>query len=166
MSARLEESVAEILVIDDMSTDMLALSEALSGDGYAVRRVCGTEAAMRGLDAARPDLILLGSNAQDAFDFCGNLKAVAEFARIPVIFLSAQDETHKKITAFEVGCVDYIVKPFAVDEILARVRFHLKQKHERDVLGFRAGHDVLTGLPNRSLLIDLLQQAVSYAERY
>ncbi|HEY8027628.1 MAG TPA: EAL domain-containing protein [Burkholderiaceae bacterium] len=168
MSAGFEIAQAEILIVDDMSMDAGALLDLLGGDSHRIRLANNSETALLAIGAAVPDLILLGVNAveSDGLDLCRSLKTKAEYAAIPVIMLSAHDDVRKKIAAFDLGCVDFLVKPFAVEEIRARIHFQLRQKRERDLLGFRAGHDPLTGLPNRNLLLDRLHQAVSYAERY
>ncbi|MBV8634103.1 MAG: EAL domain-containing protein [Burkholderiaceae bacterium] len=170
MSARLEVPTAEILIVDDVSTEAKqfsdALADALSRQGHAVRCAAGGNGALVEIGRVKPDLILLSCSAPDAGEFCAGIKAMSEFVGIPVIFLSDSDDVQKKLHAFEVGCADYLVKPVSPDEVCARVRLQLKQKRERDLLGFRAGHDALTGLPNRNLLVDRLRQAISYAERY
>jgi diguanylate cyclase (GGDEF)-like protein len=166
MSARLEASIAEVLIVDDVLTEVDELTDALGQQGHAVRVVGSGNSALIEIGRLAPDLILLACAATEAFEFCSNLKAMAEFAGIPVIFLSGQDDVQQKLKAFELGCADHLVKPVSSTEICARVKLQLKQKRERDDLGFRVGHDALTGLPNRNLLVDRLHQAVSYAERY
>ena len=168
MSARSEISNAEILIVDDRSMDAYELQNLLGRDSHNVRLASDCDAALQAIEAATPDLILLNANATDStsLDLCRILKSKAEFAGIPIVFLSPLDNLQTKIAAFELGCVDFVVRPFAIEEFRARIHFQLKQKRERDLLGFRAGHDPLTGLPNRNLLIDRLHQAVTYAERY
>lgn len=168
MTMHADAEIEKILIVDDASSNAGSLSEILDGRGYAVRVVASGDFVLKSIDLDPPDLILLDVGKPDTagFEMCRNLQSMAQTAEIPVIFISATDDTHSKVTAFELGCVDYVTKPYAADEILARIQYHLKQKREHDLLGFRAGHDALTGLPNRNLLIDRLQQAVSYAERY
>ncbi|HSY28611.1 MAG TPA: diguanylate cyclase, partial [Burkholderiaceae bacterium] len=168
MLVHADVEIDEILIVDDTSSNAQPLSDHLGDCGYAVRVVANAALALKSINLAAPDLILIdvGNAESDGFAICRSLKAISQYAEIPVIFVSAMDSTLNKVTAFELGCVDYVTKPYALDEMKARIHFHLKQKHERDLLGFRAGHDALTGLPNRNLLIDRLQQAVSYAERY
>ncbi len=165
MSARMEVAIAEILIVDDVLTEADELADALGRQGHGVRCVGDSSAALIEIARLVPDLIFL-SSVPDAFDFCRSLKSLAEFAGTPVVFLARQDEVQYKLKAFEVGCADCLVKPVSPEEICARVQLQLKQKRERELLGFRAGHDALTGLPNRNLLVDRLHQAVSYAERY
>lgn len=158
----------EVLIVDDKSSGAGALSATLDGCGYAVRVVDSCALALESIELKVPDLLLLdlGNPDIEGFEICRALKMSARTAGISIVFVSAEDDSRSKVCAFESGCADYITKPYALDEFLARIQFHLKQKRERDLLGFRAGHDPLTGLPNRNLLIDRLQQAVSYAERY
>ena len=172
MSTRSEianvETGAEILIVDDQSMDADVLLGLFGGDSHKVRLCADHAAALQAIEAAAPDLILLNANAGDSngLDLCRSLKSRAEYAGIPVVFLSPKDDLQTKIAAFELGCVDFVVVPFAIEEFRARIHFQLKQKRERDLLGFRAGHDPLTGLPNRDLLVDRLHQAVTHAERY
>ncbi|HEX7644473.1 MAG TPA: EAL domain-containing protein [Noviherbaspirillum sp.] len=166
MSAHSEAAIAEILLVDDVATELDDLTDALGQQGHAVRVASSGNGIMAEIGRLPPDLILLACATAEAVEFCRNIKSVAELAGIPVIFLAEQDDVQQKLRAFELGCADYLVKPFSAMEVCARVSLQLKQKREREVLGFRAGHDALTGLPNRNLLIDRLHQAVSYAERY
>jgi len=75
-----------------------------------------------------PDLILLDINMPEmnGYEVCERLKAARELADIPVIFLSALNETADKVKAFRSGAVDYISKPFQFEEVTARVETHLK----------------------------------------
>lgn len=168
MLAQTDVKIEQILIVDDLSSNAQALPNHLSDRGYRVRVATCAEFSARSIDIALPDLILLdvGNANANGYEICRNLKMTAQCADIPIIFISSESDTGSKVKAFELGCVDYVTKPYALEEIVARTQFHLKQKREADVLGFRAGHDPLTGLPNRNLLLDRLQQAVSYAERY
>lgn len=160
--------IAEILVVDDTPTECKFLAEILAAQGYRVRTAVSGEEALKAVSDAPPDLILLDINmpSMDGFEVCRQLKQEDLHASIPVIFISIYDDTKTKVEAFNCGGIDYVTKPVNVAEIRARIHAHLEMKRAHDRLGFQAGHDPLTGLPNRSLLSDRLQQAISYAERY
>jgi light-regulated signal transduction histidine kinase (bacteriophytochrome) len=99
----------------------------LHAAGYTVLTACDGERGLEIAQFARPDLILLDvlMPEMDGFEICRCLKADAVTAAIPVIFLSALDNTEDKVAGFAAGGVDYITKPFQADEVLARVRTHL-----------------------------------------
>lgn len=161
-------SLADILVVDDTLSDRQFLSEILVEQGYRVVTAGSGSQALEEINLAIPDLVLLDINMpdMDGFEVCRQLKQSVHFAGIPVIFISSYDDIDSKVAAFNCGGIDYVTKPFMVAEVKARIRAHLEMKRVRDRLGFQAGHDPLTGLPNRSLLVDRLQQALNYAERY
>ncbi len=103
----------------------------LSTQGYQVKKAVSGRFALQSLEVIKPDLILLDINMpdMDGYEVCQVLKdkcQVHNFADIPVIFISALGETLDKVKAFAVGGVDYVAKPFQVEEVIARVENHLK----------------------------------------
>ncbi|HYD97158.1 MAG TPA: EAL domain-containing protein [Noviherbaspirillum sp.] len=163
-----DNDVPDILIVDDTPADCHFVAAILTAQGYRVRSAQDGRQAIEEIDAAAPDLILLDINMpdMDGFDVCRQIKQSLQHAAIPVIFISAFDDTDIKVAAFNCGGIDYITKPFRVAEIKARIHAHLQLKRAHDRLGYQAGHDPLTGLPNRSLLADRLHQAIGFAERY
>lgn len=163
-----DDEIADILVVDDTPADCHFMAAILSAQGYRVRTAASAKAALMELDIEQPDLILLDVNMpdMDGYQLCRQLKQSVHYAGIPVIFISVFDDTESKVAAFNSGGIDYVTKPYRVAEIKARINAHLEMKRARDRLGYQAGHDPLTGLPNRSLLADRLQQSISFAERY
>jgi PAS domain S-box-containing protein len=120
----------EIMVVDDNPVILHLLQNVLKKQGYTVRTaICGTE-ALQSIVCRLPDLILLDIKmpAMDGFEVCRRLKSTETTCEIPIIYLSAMDETEHKIEGFKAGGVDYITKPFQSEEVLARVRTHLKIK--------------------------------------
>jgi PAS domain S-box-containing protein len=115
---------ADILIVDDNPANLRLLAETLTGDGYSVRAAPNGRLAVDAAKARTPDLILLDVRMpdMDGFEVCSILKRDDGCRDVPVIFLSALHETADKLKGFEVGGVDYITKPFAPDEVLARVR--------------------------------------------
>ena len=119
----MNNSEIKILVVDDQPSNLRFLSELLTAQGYRVyRAICG-QLALNAAIAHCPDLILLDIRMpkMNGYEVCLRLKETAETEQIPVIFLSVLDEINDKLQAFRVGGADYIVKPFQVEEVLARI---------------------------------------------
>jgi PAS domain S-box-containing protein len=118
---------ANILVVDDIHSNLELLVDILAGQGYKVRPASNGRMALASAQAEPPDLILLDIRMpeMDGYEVCERLKADERTSDIPVIFVSAITETLDKISAFSVGGVDYITKPFQAAEVLARVDTHL-----------------------------------------
>ena len=121
------DSKPDILVVDDTRENLLLLATMLSESGYVVRKAINGTLALGAVEVAKPDLILLDINMPDikGYEVCRKLKANPATADIPIIFISALDEVLDKVKAFEVGGVDYITKPFEMQEVLVRVHTHL-----------------------------------------
>jgi CheY-like chemotaxis protein len=117
----------DIVVIDDNPTNLQVLMQLLSQSGYKVRPAMSGQLALTAIQAKLPNLILLDIMMpdMDGYEVCRRLKADERAQDIPVIFISAIYETIDKVTAFTVGGVDYITKPFQPEEVLARVKTHL-----------------------------------------
>lgn len=126
-----------LLAIDDTAENLQVVSAILRGAGYAVSVARSGE---QGLDIARrtaPDLILLDlvMPGWDGFETCARLKAESSLREIPVVFLTASQETADVVRGFESGAVDYVTKPFNAAELLSRVRTHLELRAARERLG-------------------------------
>lgn len=119
---------ADILVIDDTPVNLDLLDEMLSMEGYKVRPVPSGALALQAAMALPPDLILLDINMpqMDGYEVCRRLKAEPRTHDIPVIFLSALNSGIDKETAFDVGGIDYVTKPFQLEEMMARIKTHLE----------------------------------------
>jgi two-component system cell cycle response regulator len=118
---------ASILIVDDTPDNLRLLSSMLQSQGYLVRKAINGQLALRGVEAAKPDLILLDINmpGMNGYQVCQKLKSVEQTKHIPVIFISALNEALDKVQSFQVGGVDYITKPFHIEEVLARVENQL-----------------------------------------
>ena len=121
---------ADILIIDDTPENLNLLSALLTEQGYKVRSVTKGSTGLRGAQTIPPDLILLDVNMpqMDGYEVCQHLKADQRTREIPVIFISALGDVLDKVKAFSVGGVDYITKPFQIQEVLARIETHLTIK--------------------------------------
>ncbi|MDJ1174194.1 ATP-binding protein [Roseofilum capinflatum] len=119
---------AEILVIDDNVVNVRLLSDILSGMGYDVRKALSGKSAIDSIYSCLPDLILLDIRMpeMDGYEVCKLLKNDSKTCDIPIIFISASDDTWDKVKAFQLGGADYITKPFKNAEVLARVKNHLQ----------------------------------------
>lgn len=117
-----------ILVVDDNPTNLEVLSESLIQAGYQVAVAIDGESALEQVVYHRPELILLDVMMPgiDGFETCQRLKENPETYDIPVIFMTALSETQHKVRGLSLGAVDYITKPFQQEEVMARVRVHLK----------------------------------------
>jgi two-component system sensor histidine kinase/response regulator len=127
MSSPAAKPVANILVVDDMPDNLRLLSRMLTDHGYQVRPVLNGAQALIAAQTQPPDLILLDimMPMMNGFEVCEQLKADARTQDIPVLFISALSDTENKVTAFTAGGVDYVTKPFQLEEVLARVKTHL-----------------------------------------
>jgi two-component system NtrC family sensor kinase len=118
---------ANILVVDDIALTRVQLCDILREAGYQVAQAGSGAQAIDLATHARPELILLDvvMPEMDGYQVCRLLKTIPLLQHIPVIFISALDETASKVRGFDAGGVDYIAKPFEKEEVLARVRTHL-----------------------------------------
>ena len=119
---------ANILIVDDTPENLQLLARLLGRSGYTVRPVVSGNLALQAVRLLLPDLILLDVRMpqMDGYEVCQELKSADPLRHIPVIFISADDEDEDKMKAFQAGGVDYIVKPFQAEVVLARVRTHLE----------------------------------------
>jgi putative two-component system response regulator len=125
------EEAPTIMVVDDTPANLRLLAGMLSQRGYNVRPLPNGRLALQSAVKDPPDLVLLDVHMPglDGYTVCQRLKANPALAKIPVIFLSALNETADKVRAFEVGGVDYVTKPFHFEEIATRVRTHIALKN-------------------------------------
>src|ERR1700688_1303361 len=119
---------ASILVVDDAPANLQVLTGMLKDRGYKARPVPSGKLALLAARRDPPDLILLDINMPEmnGYEVCERLKADDNLKGIPVIFISALTEPMDKVKAFAIGGVDYLTKPFQMEELHARVETHLK----------------------------------------
>ena len=119
---------ARVLLVDDTSENLRLLRLVLESGGYSILVATSGEAALRVARSAHPHLILLDVQmpGMDGFETCRRLKEDETTQAIPVIFVTVMTETESVIKGFHAGGIDYIVKPFNEEEVLARVQTHLK----------------------------------------
>jgi PleD family two-component response regulator len=154
---------ADILIVDDTPANLNVLSAILGKRGYRVRPAINGALALKAAQKAAPDLILLDVQMPglDGYEVCRQLKADAQTRAIPVIFISALDDVLDKVEAFQVGGVDYITKPFQIEEVLARVENQLALHQQREAIAsLLARNEQLLALANHELRPRLDQIAV------
>jgi two-component system sensor histidine kinase/response regulator len=118
----------DIMIVDDNPANLKLLEDMLLREGHEVRSFPSGRLALAAAMKNPPDLILLDINMPEmnGYEVCERLKSSRELSDIPVIFLSALNETEDKVKAFRTGAVDYVSKPFQFEEVHARVETHLK----------------------------------------
>jgi signal transduction histidine kinase len=124
----MKESHGSILLVDDARESLELLSGILTGEGFHVRAADSGLLALAAVEAARPDLIMLDMKmpGMGGLALLRRLKAHAQTARIPVIFISGETGTTELVEGLRRGAVDFVTKPFQRDELLARIRTHLE----------------------------------------
>lgn len=180
-----------ILAVDDKPLNLRLLREMLEDEDFSVVEASdGVQALERARDKTqRPDIILLDINMPNmgGIEVCRHLKADANTQNIPIIFVSGVAELDDKIQAFNEGAVDYVTKPFQVEEVIARVTTHLTLRNLQKVLEQQieelkrtqieleasnyelarlSVQDGLTELYNRRYLDENLRSVFSRAKRY
>jgi signal transduction histidine kinase len=125
-----------ILAVDDCPENLRLLVEGLVARGLEVRVAPSGAFALAAVSARLPDAILLDVTmpGMDGYEVCSRLKADERTREVPVIFVSALNETADKVRGFEAGAVDFVTKPFQLDEVEARVRTHIELRRARGEL--------------------------------
>jgi CheY-like chemotaxis protein len=130
MTQTKENSAAKgtIMVVDDNPENLQMLGDMLRAEGYLVQSFPRGRMALASAERSPPDLILLDVNMPEmsGYEACEHIKALEKAPGIPVLFLSALDQTEDKVKGFHAGGVDFISKPFQFEEVQARVETHLK----------------------------------------
>ncbi|EAW36445.1 hybrid sensor histidine kinase/response regulator [Lyngbya sp. PCC 8106] len=127
---------ADILIVDDTPENLRLLSSMLEEQSYKVRKATNGKQALKAIEAQSPDLILLDilMPEMNGYQIAKHLKSLDSTRDIPIIFLSALNDTMDKVFAFDVGGVDYITKPFQVQEVLVRVRTQITLRNQQKQL--------------------------------
>lgn len=130
-----KDNMSTVLIVDDTELNIDILVEAM-GDRYHIKTAIDGPSALAIVDADPPDIILLDvvMPGMSGYEVCTRLKSNPETADIPVIFLTAMTDINDKARGFEMGAVDYMVKPFAILEVQARLDVHLSLIHAKKEL--------------------------------
>ena len=124
----IESCDMNILIVDDNLNNLNVLLSMLTSFSLSVRCAISGSVALQSIEIKQPDLILLDIRLPDisGYEICQKLKQNPETVQIPIIFISALDNSFDKVKAFEAGGVDYITKPFEIAEVKARIYNQLK----------------------------------------
>jgi len=122
-----------VLIVDDVPDNLSVLHDALDESGYTVLVATHGEAALQRAAQALPDIVLLDAMmpGMDGFEVAKRLKASAQTAHIPIIFMTGLTETEYLVAALDAGGVDYVTKPIKPKEVLARIGVHLQGAREK-----------------------------------
>ena len=121
----------ELLIIDDRMDSVALLLRYFQGQPVSVMVALNGQDGLRKAQEGIPDVILLDVSMpqMNGFEVCQKLKSDPRTSNIPVLFLSGNVSVEHKLQGFAAGAVDYIVKPFSSEEVLARVYVHFKRQH-------------------------------------
>jgi diguanylate cyclase (GGDEF)-like protein len=166
---------SRILVVDDSRTQLEWLVKVLEREGYVVSGAKDGAEAIRKVRTDPPDLVLLDMILpdMDGLEVLRHIKALPEDQFIPVIILSVKSDLDSKVTGLRLGADDFLAKPFAEAEILARCAAMLRIKHLQErlcemqrKLEEQSITDALTGLKNRRFFDERLHEEFRRAQRY
>jgi len=131
-----------VLVVDDNPANVRVLEGILAAAGYRILPALSGESALRAARTVRADVVLLDVRmpGMDGYEVCRRLKEMPAGKDIPVIFISALQETEDKVQAFRAGGVDFVTKPFHAEEVLSRVRTHVDLSRSRRQLAEARDH--------------------------
>ena len=126
----------KVLVVDDVEKNLQLIGNLLADKGISILLASNGKQAITATQKANPDLILLDISMPEmnGYDVCEILKKDKETKEIPIIFLTAKNESDDIIKGFAYGAVDYITKPFNKDELISRVLTHLELKKSKDII--------------------------------
>ncbi|MCW8956496.1 MAG: response regulator, partial [Gammaproteobacteria bacterium] len=156
-----------VLIADDDPSIRLLLRHAMEKDGYKVIEVVNGTEAIKATEKYHPDLILMDAvmPVMDGFNATSTLMEMEEYSDIPVLMITALDDDRSVAKAFVAGALDYITKPVNWSVLKHRVRRMLHAADAERQIRHLAYLDTLTGLPNRLLFMDRLDQAISRSIR-
>ena len=138
---------ANVLIIDDESDIVELLKYNLAKEGYSVEFAFNGFDGIKVAEVFKPDIIILDLMLPDinGYEVCKRMKQDSRLSAVPVIFLSAKQEEVDKILGFEAGAEDYIIKPFSINELLARVRTILKRIPQPKIIPENEKQDKTSG---------------------
>ena len=169
-----KRKASQILIVDDTPENIQLLGAILKTNGYQIIVAENGMQVFDAVDRIMPDLILLDimMPKMDGFEVCRRLKDDEKTKDIPVIFLTAKNEMEDIVNGFNVGAVDYVVKPFQMTELLARVKTHLDLKFYReeveqrveDIARIKREHEALLRHEMNNQLMPIMGYAQMFIE--
>lgn len=156
-----------ILVVDDHSGSRAALAALLEEERYEVTTAADGAEALASVAADAPDLIISDVNMPhaDGFSLVSSLRERAAFTDLPIILISATDDATRRIDGLNMGADDYLPKPLDPEELLARIRVHLRHAQRSREIIARSARDELTGVLNRGGILGVLERERERARR-
>ncbi|WP_069471277.1 ATP-binding response regulator [Candidatus Marithrix sp. Canyon 246] len=153
-----------VLIIDDNPINIGVVVDSLEESGFKIIIARNGEMGLKRARLVKPDIILLDvvMPGISGFETCSRLKADKKTVDIPVIFMTALDNTADKVKGFELGGVDYITKPVQVEEVLARLKTHLTIHKLKNVN--QQNEELKQEIAKRKLLEEQLRQSKQLAE--
>jgi two-component system, OmpR family, KDP operon response regulator KdpE len=145
-------SSATILVVDDDSQIRRVMRTALSSHGYTIIEARNGEEALKKLRSERLDLIILDLNMpdMDGIEVCREIRTVSN---LPIIMLTVRSAEKDKVRALDAGADDYVVKPFGIDELLARIRAALRRAPGEAVETSVVSKEMYLDFDNRTIIV-------------
>jgi two-component system phosphate regulon response regulator PhoB/two-component system alkaline phosphatase synthesis response regulator PhoP len=156
-----------IAIVDDDLDVVNTISGRLEREGFRTKGIPDAERLFEFLNKGKPDLILLDLMlpGMDGFEACGKIKADERYSSIPIIILSGKKEVPDKISGLDMGADDYMVKPFSMDELIARIRVILRrQPQEGREAKITVGSTVAMDLKRHEVLVDGVKVELTPAE--
>ncbi len=143
---------ANILIVDDEASSLKLLSRMLQSKGFHVRTLPNGELALKSIESHLPDILLLdiGLPGIDGFEVCRRVKQMKKGGNLPVIFISAYDDSEHIEKGYKSGAVDFIRKPFSKFEVYQKINLHLNSTQYENELEILLTETVLGSI--RSLL--------------
>ncbi len=160
----MNNNIPRILIVDDIEANRFILRDVILDMGnYPILAENGVQ-ALKIVQHIRPHLIILdiAMPEMDGFEVCRKLKENAITKDIPIIFISAYDEPGDIVKGFEIGCEDYIIKPFITEVVKARVGAHLKL-YEANTKAADVNHKLQLSVKEQRKLVDTERKRVLYA---
>ncbi|MHB1419875.1 MAG: GGDEF domain-containing response regulator [Bacillota bacterium] len=151
----------KIMVIDDDRLISRIISDCLEKEGFFVTTAVDCTSGLEKIYHATPDIILLDVVLPDmnGYELCRVLRNDTRIGHIPIVMLTSRDTTEDKVAGLEAGADDYITKPFAIPELVARVKTHLRRAHKEK------SFNPLTGLPGNKLIEEEIGYRITKTEK-
>ncbi len=134
-----EQNTLNVLILDDVVSNLVALSKVVTQNGYKARPVVSPVHGLKAIDSYLPSMIILDVSMPEmsGFEFLKRVKNNPHYSDIPVMFVTADDKLSYKLKAFELGAVDYVTIPYNVEELAARIKYHIHAKMILDKLRYQ-----------------------------
>ncbi len=145
-------STSTILIVDDEPQIRRVMRTTLSSNGYAVLEAKNGEEALEMIRKERPELVLLDVNmpGMSGLEVCREIRDQSDIA---IIMLTVRNTEHDKVMALDAGADDYVVKPFSIEELLARIRAALRRTSSAEPVPAYVSSDLEIDFERRKVLV-------------